>query len=140
MTVENLQENPNQPQEGEQSPATENQQQTGALSLQIKPSSLLPGNRPISSSNLQVVRTYNSVGSSRPVVASGLKFSNSMTVSGNRPIVASGLEFSSALSVFGTRPITLSHLKISGTYNVMGERPVASNEIDDPLTLMGYID
>lgn len=84
-------------------------------------STLLPSNRPISPSSLQIVKTYSSVGSIRPVVKSGLKIKNMITVSGNRPIVSSGL-------------------KISQEYKIMGNRPVASNQIDDPVLLMGYLD
>jgi hypothetical protein len=67
------------------------------------------------------VRTYSSVGSNRPVTKSGIAVSNTLAISGNRPIA-------------------LSTLNVSDTYVVMGNRPVASNEIDDPTTLMGYID
>ncbi len=81
----------------------------------------LPNNRPIEASHLNVVKTYNSVGTTRPVVASDVEMSGTLTISGNRPIA-------------------VSHLKISDTYSVMGNRPVASNEIDDPSLLMGYLD
>jgi hypothetical protein len=50
------------------------------------------------------------------------------------------MEISSTLAISGNRPIALSHLHISETYTVMGNRPVASNEIDDPETLMGFLD
>lgn len=90
-------------------------------SLVYKPKTLLPGGRPVEESHLQVVSTYTSVGGSRPVVATGMKISSTLTVSGNRPISA-GL------------------LKVSETFSVMGNRPVASNEIDDPAALMGYLD
>ena len=79
------------------------------------------GNRPVEASHLKVVGTYTSVGGARPIAASGMEVSGTLTVSGHRPIAA-------------------SHLKISETYSVMGNRPVASNEIDDPATLMGYLD
>ena len=81
----------------------------------------LPNNRPIETSNLNVVSTYSAVG-------------------GTRPIVASDIEVSSTLAISGNRPIAASHLKISETYSVMGSRPVASNEIEDPAALMGYLD
>ena len=71
---------------------------------------------------LKVIGTYSSVG-------------------GSRPIIASGMDISSTLTVSGHRPIALSHLQISETYTVMGNRPVASNEIDEePAVLMGYLD
>ncbi|WLT38512.1 hypothetical protein NON20_01110 [Synechocystis sp. B12] len=48
------------------------------------------------------------------------------------------MEVSSTMTVSGNRPIALSHLHISEI--TAGNRPVASNEIDDPNTLMGYLD
>jgi hypothetical protein len=87
----------------------------------IHPTDALPNNRPIEAGHLKVVSTYTTVGGERPVTASGMEVSGTLTVSGNRPIA-------------------VSHLKISETYSVMGNRPVASNEIDDPETLMGFLD
>lgn len=110
-------------------PKTETDKETSALSvsrsttgLQLldKPSDL-PNHRPIEASHLKVISTYNVVGSSRPVTASTMEVSGSLSISGNRPIA-------------------LSHLNISETYSVMGNRPVASNNIDDFSTLMGYLD
>ena len=48
------------------------------------------------------------------------------------------MEMSGSLTISGNRPIALSHLNITETYS--GNRPIASNEIDDPGTLMGYLD
>lgn len=131
MTVESLEHNGNQLQEGQT--ATEGQDnQVVALSVQpnqgrqplrlkVDQDHALPNNRPIEASHLEIVRTFSTVGSSRPIVKSKINFGSQMTVYGNRP-------------VSGTT------LKISETYTVMGNRPVASNEIDDPVSLMGYID
>ncbi|NCO74680.1 MAG: hypothetical protein GW795_13235 [Cyanobacteria bacterium] len=82
---------------------------------------LMLGKRPIEPNHLQIVNTFSSVGSLRPVTKSGLDIKGMMTVS-------------------GSRPITASHLKISEEFKVMGNRPVASNNIDDNLLLMGYLD
>lgn len=84
-------------------------------------SELLPGNRPVEAKHLQVVSTYGSLSSVRPVMKSDLDITGTLTISGNRPI-------------------TSSHLNISKDYKIMGNRPVASNQIDDPLLLMGYLD
>jgi hypothetical protein len=123
MTVEEVITNGNQRETEGNSAAEGNpegkEQQT--LALSVHKNTLLPNNRPIEPSHLQIVRTYSSVGGSRPVSKSGIQVSNTLTISGNRPIA-------------------VSTLKISETYSVMGNRPVASNEIDDPTTLMGYID
>ncbi len=113
MTVENVAINGNPIAEAE----TENQ--SIALSVQER-NTLLPQNRPIEPSHLEIVRTYTSVGSNRPVTKGTVDFNSSLTISGNRPIA-------------------VSTLQVSETY-IMGNRPIASNEIDDPSTLMGYLD
>lgn len=79
------------------------------------------GNRPIEASHLNIVSTYSSMGSLRPITASTMKLHDTMIISGNRPISANSLV-------------------ISEIYKVMGSRPVASNDIDDPALLMGFLD
>ena len=81
----------------------------------------LPGNRPISLSNLKISETYSSVGGVRPVFASSMEVAGSLVASGQRPIVK-------------------STLAISKDIVIMGNRPVAPNEMDDTDTLMGYLD
>ena len=92
--------------------------QTGGIELLPTPKGL-PSNRPVEASKLDIVSTYGAMGGTRPVGASLMEMSGSLTISGNRPIA-------------------LSHLNITETYS--GNRPIASNEIDDPGTLMGYLD
>lgn len=141
MSVETLEANGNQIEENENKTGEENGQaqnekekQVTALSLNkrgeksskslqlvVNPIGGIPGKRPVEASHLQIVSTYSTVGGTRPVVKSDLQIKGMLTVSGHRPIA-------------------LSHLKISETYTVMGNRPVASNEIDDPISLMGFID
>lgn len=91
------------------------------LALSTQPRTLLPQNRPIEPSSIEIVHTYSSVGSDRPVSKGTVKFSSSLAISGNRPIAASTLQ-------------------VSESYIVMGNRPVASNESDETATLMGYLD
>ena len=91
-----------------------------ALALSVQPKSLLPQNRPIQPSNIEIVHTYSSVGSDRPVSKGAVEFSRSLVISGNRPIAASTLQ-------------------VSDSY-IMGNRPVASNESDETTALMGYLD
>lgn len=121
MTVENVETNGNPIPLGESEHKSEEQPKALSLSVQKHQHTLLPNNRPIEPSHLQIVDTYSSVGSSRPIAKSTMKIDHSLTVS-------------------GTRPISVSTLKISETYSVMGNRPVASNETDDPTALMGYLD
>lgn len=80
----------------------------------------LPGNRPIDSSNIQVLGTISVMGL-RPIVASTNKIWNTITVSGERPIYS-------------------SNLVISSTAMIMGNRPVASNFFEGEENLMGYLD
>ncbi|PHV64373.1 hypothetical protein [Cyanobacterium aponinum] len=102
-------------------PTATTTKESSALKLADKSAALLPGNRPVEANHLQIVHTYTSVGSIRPVTKSNLDIKSMMTLSGNRPITA-------------------SHLQISQEFKIMGNRPVASNHIDDPLLLMGYLD
>ncbi len=91
-----------------------------ALALSVQPRSMLPENRPIEPSHLQIVHTYSSVGSDRPVSKGTVEFSSTLAISGNRPIAASTLQ-------------------VSETF-IMGNRPVASNESDETATLLEYLD
>ena len=84
------------------------------------PQRRLPNNRPVEPSHLDVVRTYSTVGSNRPVTKGTVEISNTITISGNRPIAVGGLQISES--------------------QIMGNRPIASNDIDDAATLMGYLD
>ncbi len=95
--------------------------QHDATGLELYKPSELPGNRPVTVSNLKIAETYSAVGGTRPIFANEMKVAGSITAS-------------------GIRPISASTLQISETYVVMGNRPVASNQIDDPATLMGYLD
>lgn len=133
MTVENLEQNGNQVEEGNANTPDnqDNKSETVALSLAPEGKTglklmtgeehTLPGNRPIEASHLKFVGSYNSLGAIRPIGAAEVHTVSSLKISGNRPISA------------GT-------LAISETYSVMGSRPVASNEIDDPTALMGFLD
>ncbi len=98
----------------------ENAQESGSVALSV-PNTLLPGNRPIEPSHLDIVKTYSSVGSARPVTKGEMKISSTMVISGNRPIALSGLQ-------------------VSDTLVIMGNRPVASNEPEGIAALMGYLD
>lgn len=100
--------------------STKKEENEQALALSVQPRTLLPQNRPIEPSHLEIVHTYSSVGSDRPVSKGTVKFNNSLAISGNRPIAASTLQ-------------------VSESY-IMGNRPVASNESDETTTLLEYLD
>ena len=120
MTVENLEVNGTQSSEENKEEQVVENKNPETLALSVKPGTLLPNNRPVEPSHLDVVSTYSSVGATRPVVKSGMKISSTMTVS-------------------GSRPIAVSTLSVSDSY-IMGNRPVASNEIEDFATIVGYLD
>jgi ribosomal protein S17 len=90
------------------------------------------------SNKLQVRDTFAIA--SRPVSSSELEVVETVNVMGIRPIAAHNIEIVDTINLSGIRPIASSHLVISDTYSVMGNRPVASNEIDDGVTLMGFLD
>ncbi|MBE9169005.1 hypothetical protein IQ238_16275 [Pleurocapsales cyanobacterium LEGE 06147] len=125
MTIEEAIANGNEVQlaepEKQSTDQTTDNENKKTLALSVHQNTLLPNNRPIEPSHLEVFRTYSSVGSVRPITKSTMKISNTMAISGNRPIA-------------------VSTLKVSETYVVMGNRPVASNEMEDTATLMGFID
>jgi hypothetical protein len=93
---------------------------TNLETLQTSSPTPLPGNRPIDSSNLQVLGTISVMGE-RPIAASNNKIWNTMTASGERPIYS-------------------STLVVSETRMIMGNRPIASNYFDGEESLMGYLD
>ena len=102
------------------SKTTKKESEEQSLALSTQPPAMLPQNRPIEPSHIDIVHTYSSVGSDRPVSKGTVEFSSSLAISGNRPIAASTLQ-------------------VSDSY-IMGRRPIASNESDDTATLMGYLD
>lgn len=103
------------------------EQQSGALSLAREKGdrSFLSvktiGNRPVEEGHLTVVGTFRSVGADRPIFAGDIEVADRFYSSGIRPVAA-------------------GKLQISESYQVMGNRPVASNQIDDPKSLMGFLD
>lgn len=97
--------------------------------------SKLPNNRPVATGTLEV---KEGAILNRPVSISKLDVKE--VLPGGRPIVASGLEVSSSITVAGNRPIMASTLQVSELGFLPGGRPIASNQIDDPKTLMGYLD
>lgn len=128
MTVENLQENGTETenQENQENQETalsiqNREQNKPGLNLKLSRDHGLPNNRPVEAGHLEVVKTFTSVGSLRPITKGHNYAGSNLVISGSRPIAARTLQ-------------------ISETYSVMGNRPVASNQIDDPVVLMGYID
>ena len=100
--------------------STKKEGEEQSLALSTQPRSILPQNRPIEPSHLEIVNTYSSVGSNRPVTKGTVDFNSSLAISGNRPIAASTLQVSDSF--------------------IMGNRPIAANESDDTAVLLEYLD
>ncbi|MEB3278345.1 MAG: hypothetical protein VKK42_05410 [Lyngbya sp.] len=90
--------------------------------IQVAQSAMIMPNRPIEESHLEVVGT----------------------IMGNRPIFktesVSGISFvqsEDAVGAMANRPVATTHLQIT---SMMANRPIASNQVDDPYALMGYLD
>jgi hypothetical protein len=88
-------------------------------SIEVAQPRFFMGNRPIEPSNLHIF---------------------GMTAVGNRPVFSSEMEIVSSDLLPGHRPIVASSADLLNAHMVLGNRPIASNELDDPLTLMGYLD
>lgn len=91
------------------------------------------------SPNVEVHETL-AISHVRPTSASDLHVAHTMNSSGIRPIGENTMEVVESIYESGIRPIASSGLVISQTYSAMGNRPVASNMIDDPDSIMGFLD
>lgn len=91
----------------------------------------IAGLRPVASSTLQV---YGTIANNRPVLASPLRV---VSYAGNRPIFASEIV---VLNEVAGRPVSASNPALLQASGLPGGRPIASNEIDDPEGLLGYLD
>jgi hypothetical protein len=130
----------------------ESSQKDGAL--QLRHSSLTVSDRPVMPSEIEIVDTISEAGirpivasdlqiyasylNGRPVAASNLKVAEMLP--GDRPVFASDLKIVDAGLLPGDRPIMASDPHLLEASLLPGNRPIASNEIDDPTSLMGFID
>ncbi|CAD5938663.1 hypothetical protein PCC9214_01773 [Planktothrix tepida] len=78
----------------------------------------------------------------RPIEHSHLEIAGML--SANRPIFKSNtpndvalIHLEDAVGALANRPIEASHLQIT---SMVMNRPIATNDIDDPVTLMGFLD
>lgn len=90
----------------------------------------------------QIQAASSMVYMNRPVEHSHLEISGML--SPNRPIFKSNtnndvalIHLEDSVGALANRPIEASHLQIT---SMMMNRPIASNEIDNPMTLMGFLD
>jgi hypothetical protein len=76
----------------------------------------------------------------RPIEPSHLEVLDITTIPGHRPIFASHLQVVNSDLLPGHRPIMASDPELLNAPMLMMNRPIASNEVDDPETLMGFLD
>lgn len=105
-----------------QSGKGESAENTAPTQIQVASTALGMPNRPIEHSNLEVTGTLMG---RRPIV----KAESAMSVS--------LIQSEEMTGVMANRPVAATHLQITA---MVMNRPVASNQVDDPNTLMGYID
>jgi hypothetical protein len=106
-------------------------------SIDVIESISVAGLRPIAASNMEI---FGTILNNRPIMASNLRVIDSNALADHRPIFASDLIVRDDLTLPGGRPIMASDPKLLEASLLPGGRPIASNEIDDPEALMGYID
>jgi hypothetical protein len=91
----------------------------------------------MSAIELSNVRTFLA---NRPIARTDLRVIDSIAIPGNRPVFASNLQILDTDTLPGHRPIMASNPSLMNANHLLGNRPIASNDVDDPLTLMGYLD
>ncbi|MEL7038057.1 MAG: hypothetical protein AAFO04_20930 [Cyanobacteria bacterium J06592_8] len=100
----------------------ESTQNTASTQIQVAQSAMIMPNRPIEESHLEVV---GMISRNRPVFktesASGMTFVHSEDTVG----------------AMANRPVAHTQLQIT---SMVANRPIASNQVDDPYALMGYLD
>jgi hypothetical protein len=93
------------------------------------------GIRPVTSSHLEL---YDSYLNGRPISASHLQVFEMLP--GGRPVFVSDLKIVDSELLPNHRPIMASDAKLLEGSFLPGGRPIAPNEVDDPLSLMGFLD
>lgn len=126
----------------------------GKTEIQLHQPTAMIQNRPIMPSDVEVVETLTVAGvrpiaashmalvgsflNGRPISASSIKVLD--TLPGDRPIFASEIKMVEGTMLPGDRPIMVSDPHLLQASLLPGNRPIASNDIDDPESLMGFID
>jgi hypothetical protein len=94
----------------------------------------LSGGRPIEASNMDL---YGSFLNGRPIESTHLTIEAMLP--GDRPVFGSEVEMLDEI-LPGGRPIMVSPASLMQATSLPGGRPIASNQIDDPANLMGFLD
>ena len=111
------------------------------LPVQARRRPLAPnfGQRPVGEDTLDLVES--DLPGNRPVSASPLKVSGTVSSYGTRPIASSEMEVINTITLSGSRPVSSSDLaKADTTWLPGGKRPVASNDLGEEAALMGFLD
>jgi hypothetical protein len=125
----------------------------GAIQLHEQ-TSLSIWNRPVMPSDIEVVGTIQSAGirpieashlavfgtilNGRPILSSSLRVAEMLP--GGRPIFFSDFQGVEGAELPGGRPIMASEAGLLAASTLPGGRPIFSNAIDNPITLMGFLD
>ncbi|MGB8702583.1 MAG: hypothetical protein WCD18_24480, partial [Thermosynechococcaceae cyanobacterium] len=99
----------------------------------------LPSTRPIAATTLDIVQ-HGTIPGNRPVSVAHLTVVDNQSLPNHRPIVKSGLSVVSTDTLPGHRPVVRSKFPLPGSDLLPNHRPIASNAIDDPRELMGFLD
>lgn len=118
---------------------THSKNSANKLEVQLYQPVPLPNNRPVVPSNLEVIHS-DYLPNNRPISVSNLKVIESDSLPHNRPVFASAIAVVNSESLPNNRPVVASNLAIAKLGFLPGNRPIASNEIDDPEDLMGFLD
>lgn len=102
--------------------------------IEVTGTMTVAGVRPIAASHLALAGSFLN---GRPIAASNLKVQEMLP--GGRPIFVSEFRAVEGM-LMGDRPILASDPKLMEASMLPGGRPIASNEIDDPESIMGYLD
>jgi hypothetical protein len=108
--------------------------------IELYQPSSLPNMRPIASSEVDIVKEDASYPGYRPVSAAHLVVVSDQTLPNHRPIVKSGLVIVDTDTLPNHRPVVRSKFPLPGSESLPNHRPIASNQIDDPYELMGFLD
>jgi hypothetical protein len=98
----------------------------------------LPGDRPVAETSLDLV-VDGSLPGNRPMTASHMVVLNDDTLPNHRPVMKSGLVVVDTDTLPNHRPIVRSSVDFRHAPMVL-KRPIASNQIDSPRDLMGFLD
>lgn len=109
----------------------------GPSDIEVENALSMSGYRPIAASTLEI---SGYLLGNRPISVSHLRVVDVDSLPGHRPIFANDFEVLDVDTLPGHRPIVASSADLMRGSHLPGNRPVASNDIDQPESLMGFLD